>query len=39
MKHGLSPINPMSASETVAKPGVIKADGRLLDTEIIAIYW
>jgi hypothetical protein len=38
MNHGLSPIDERRALEPTAA-GVAKSDGRLLDTEIIAIYW
>lgn len=39
MKHGLGPIGAPRKPDGPTEPGVINADGRLLDTEIIAIYW
>ena len=39
MKHGLSPIDAGTAPGTNPGSGTPKDKGRLLDTEIIAIYW
>lgn len=39
MKHGLSPIDGGMATGVSSKPGTAMGKGRLLDTEIIAIYW
>lgn len=39
MKHGLSPIDGGPATSVSPAPGPAKNKDRLLDTEIIAIYW
>lgn len=39
MKHGLSPIDGGMAPGGSRTPGTTIGKGRLLDTEIIAIYW
>jgi hypothetical protein len=39
MKHGLSPIAESKAASASSMPETAKGRGRLLDTEIIAIYW
>jgi hypothetical protein len=39
MKHGMSPIQSRMVSEASSTPGTSKGKSRLLDTEIIAIYW
>ncbi len=38
MKHGLSPISDSKVPDVSSAPGTPK-NNRLLDTEIIAIYW
>lgn len=39
MKHGLSPISQRTAPVATSTPGRPDAKSRLLDSEIIAIYW
>jgi len=39
MKHGLSPIDGGTAPSVSSTPGTAMGKDRLLDTEIIAIYW
>ncbi|MBW3591149.1 MAG: hypothetical protein KY393_04795, partial [Actinobacteria bacterium] len=39
MKHGLSSIDGRTVPGMNSGPGTAKDKGRLLDTEIIAIYW
>lgn len=39
MKHGLSPIEGRTVLAASSTPGTSQGKSRLLDTEIIAIYW
>jgi hypothetical protein len=39
MKHGLSPIEGRAVPNASSTPGTTKGKSRLLDSEIIAIYW